>query len=57
MLKVLHPSRSVGALCNGIRRRDFLRIGSLAVGGLTLRDLLAAEVRTGTKHSHKADAS
>src|SRR6266481_6943700 len=54
MLKILHPSKSVGTLCDGIRRRDFLRIGSLAFGGLTLRDLLVAEARAGTTRSHKA---
>ena len=54
MLKILHPSRSVAALCDGVRRRDFLRIGSLAFGGLTLRDLLAAEAQSGMRRSHKA---
>jgi hypothetical protein len=29
-------------LCNGVSRRDFLRVGSLAVGGLSLADLLRA---------------
>src|SRR4051812_41397855 len=28
--------------CTGIRRRDFLRIGTLSISGLTLADLLAA---------------
>jgi hypothetical protein len=31
-----------------IRRRDFLRIGSLALGGLSLSDLLAAEAGVGS---------
>src|SRR5437762_786277 len=31
--------------CDGIRRRDLLRIGSLAVGGLALPGLLAARAR------------
>src|SRR5215213_8760371 len=31
--------------CGGIRRRDLLRIGSLALGGLTLPGLLAARAR------------
>src|SRR5437879_11039782 len=54
MLRILHPARAAGRLCDGIRRRDFLRVGSLALGGLTLRQLLEAEARAGTKNSHKA---
>lgn len=38
------PGRSL-RLCDGIRRRDFLSIGSLAIGGLTLPQLLMAEDR------------
>ena len=53
MLNILHPAADE-ALCNGVRRRDFLRIGSLAFGGLTLRQLLEAEARAGTADSHKA---
>src|SRR5580693_5563690 len=54
MLRILHPNRAAGMLCDGICRRDFLRIGSLTFGGLTLRDLLAAESRAGATNSHKA---
>src|SRR5437868_3483379 len=54
MLRILHPSRAAGTLCDGFRRRDFLRIGSLAFGGLTLRELLASEARAGTTNTHKA---
>jgi hypothetical protein len=43
-----------GRFCDGISRRDFLRIGGLALGGLSLPDLLRAETLAGTKHSHKA---
>ncbi len=35
------------------RARDFLRIGSLAMGGLALPQLLKAEANTG-RRSHKA---
>lgn len=54
MLKIVHPAAAAEALCNGVRRRDFLRIGSLALGGLSLRQLLAAEAQAGTTNSHKA---
>ena len=40
--------------CDGLSRRGFLRIGGLAMGGLTLPQLLHAEAQAGTRHSHKA---
>ena len=40
--------------CDGISRRNFLRIGGLALGGLTLPEILRAESDTGGKRSHKA---
>jgi hypothetical protein len=41
-------------LCDGITRRDLLRIGALGFGGLTLPDLLRAEASQGIQGSHKA---
>lgn len=38
-------------LCDGMQRRDFLRLGVLGLGGLSLRDLLAAEGRSGRNGS------
>ena len=35
--------QSMGRFCDGMPRRDFLRIGTLGVAGLTLPDLLRAE--------------
>ena len=40
MLNLLGPRH---AYCDGVTRRNFLRIGSLALGGLTLPQLLQAE--------------
>ena len=44
--------------CDGLTRRDMLRIGGLAMGGLSLPQLLRAEEetsrKTGAKPSHKA---
>src|SRR5207249_5776719 len=40
--------------CDGISRRSFLKIGSLALGGLTLPQLLRAEAQSGIRKSHKA---
>ena len=31
--------------CDGVSRRDFLRVGGLGLAGLTLADLLRAEAR------------
>ncbi|MDB5340120.1 MAG: hypothetical protein JWN70_5739, partial [Planctomycetaceae bacterium] len=41
-------------LCDRLPRRDFLTIGSLAVGGLTLPGLLRAEAAAGVRSSHKS---
>ena len=49
----LHSSTG-GRLCDGSTRRDFLKIGGLAMGGLGLPDLLRAEAQQGTRKSHKA---
>lgn len=54
MLQLLHSARTTNELCNGVNRREFLRIGGLTLGGLSLWDLLAAESRAGTGPSHKA---
>src|SRR5688500_5604013 len=54
MLHLLHPAHGVSPLCNGLRRREFLQIGSLALGGITLSQLLAAETRAGSRSSHKS---
>jgi hypothetical protein len=40
--------------CDGVSRRNFLKIGALAMGGITLRDILAAEAEAGVRSSHKA---
>src|ERR1700759_10470 len=40
--------------CGGVSRRDFLRIGGLALGGLSLPQILRAEEASGVKKSHKA---
>jgi hypothetical protein len=42
------------AFCDGVSRRDFLKIGGLAMGGLALPQLLQAEARAGITKSHKA---
>jgi hypothetical protein len=40
--------------CDGVSRRNFLKIGGLVLGGMSLPDILAAEAQAGTRSSHKA---
>ena len=52
MLNLLGPART--GYCDGVTRRDFLRVGGLAFGGLSLPGLLRAEAQAGIGRSHKA---
>jgi hypothetical protein len=53
MLTILgRPQRH--PFCDGLKRRDFLKIGGLAMGGLALPELLRAEAAAGIHGSHKA---
>lgn len=52
MLKIYGSSS--GKLCDGVSRRDFLRVGALGMGGLALPQLLEAEALAGIGKSHKA---
>jgi hypothetical protein len=48
------PGTSHPGFCDGKTRRDFLKIGGLAMGGLALPDLLRAEAQQNGKPGHKA---
>ncbi|MFN0053764.1 MAG: DUF1501 domain-containing protein [Planctomycetales bacterium] len=48
------PQGSSGRFCDGLSRREFLQIGGLALGGLSLPQLLAAEQVAGVTRSHKS---
>jgi len=52
MLSIQGSTRS--GFCDGQTRRDFLKIGGLAMGGLSLPDLLMAEAAQGSSAQHKA---
>jgi hypothetical protein len=52
MLSLFGPARA--GYCDGVTRRDFLRIGGLALGGLSLPGLLRAENRAGVRRSQKS---
>jgi hypothetical protein len=51
MLNILGPKRR---LCDGVSRRSFLRLGGLALGGLSLPELLRAEAEAGIGSSPKS---
>src|SRR3954464_1140782 len=54
MLSILAPSANKTGYCDGVSRRNFLRIGALGLGGLTLPQLLRAEAQQGTRQRHKS---
>jgi hypothetical protein len=55
MLTIFGKPHGRGGYCDGVSRRDFLTIGgTLLAGGLSLPRLLAAEARSGIRHSHRA---
>lgn len=47
-------NESTSRFCDGVSRRNFLKIGALGMGGLTLPQLLRAEAQAGVGRSHKA---
>src|ERR1051326_8911501 len=51
MLTIYGPKQR---FCDGISRRNFLKIGALGLGGLSLPQLLEAEAQSGIRRSHKA---
>ena len=54
MLTIYGPQDKKSGFCDGVHRRDFLKVGGMVMGGLTLPQLLAAEAQDGTGNSHKA---
>lgn len=51
MLSIHGPAHR---LCDGMSRRSFLTLGGLALGGLSLPQLLCAEDQAGIRKSHKS---
>ena len=54
MLRIYDAGRSRGDFCDRISRRNFIQIGALGAGGLSLPELLASEAAAGRGSSHKA---
>ena len=51
------PSSRSGSFCDGVTRRDFLRIGGLALGGASLPEIVRAQTAAGKgaqSEAHKA---
>src|SRR5436189_4970463 len=54
MLTIFVKTASSRRYCDGISRRNFIKIGALGMGGLALPQLLKAEAASGLRRSHKA---
>src|SRR5512134_709524 len=54
MLTILGPRPDNSGFCDGVSRRNFLKIGALGLGGLALPQMLQAEAASGIRRSHKA---
>ncbi len=54
MLKIFNTPQGSRRFCDGVSRRNFIKIGALGMGGLALPQLLQAESVAGIRKSHKA---
>ena len=54
MLTIPAGATSGKRFCDGVSRRNFIRIGALGMGGLALPQVLQAEVASGIRRSQKA---
>ncbi|MSU62741.1 MAG: DUF1501 domain-containing protein [Pedosphaera sp.] len=54
MLTIPASARRSRRFCDGVSRRNFIKIGALGMGGLTLPQLLHAEAQSGVRRSQKA---
>lgn len=54
MLRILAPNDRSHPFCDGVSRRNFLKIGGLGAAGLSLPTLLALEAQAGLRTSHKS---
>src|SRR5213594_1392752 len=54
MLSLFANAPNARRFCDGVSRRNFIRIGALGMGGLALPQLLKAEAASVIRRSHKA---
>ena len=48
------PGGKIDGFCDGVTRRQFITLGGLCMGGLSLTDMLALEAKAGTRTSQKS---
>ena len=53
MLTLLGSRQRDSRFCDGVSRRNFLQIGGLALGGISLPEILRAETLSGSRSPHK----
>ena len=54
MLTILGKPAPRSSFCDRVSRRDFLQIGGMMMGGLSLAQLLRLEAQAGVRQSHKS---
>ncbi len=54
MLTIWGPPDRERQFCDGVSRRNFLKIGGMGAAGLTLPQLLSVEAQAGIRKSHKS---
>jgi len=54
VLTIFNNAPKSRRFCDGVSRRNFIKIGALGMGGLALPQLLQAEAASGIRKSHKA---
>ncbi len=54
MLTIYDPVDPNGRLCDGVSRRNFLKVGALGAAGLTLSQLFSLEAAAGIRNSKKS---
>ena len=54
MLKIFGPKDPARPFCDGVSRRNFIKIGGLGAAGLSLPNLLSMESQAGIRSSHKS---
>ena len=54
MLTIYDPTDSARTHCDGISRRNFIKVGALGAAGLTLPQLLSLEANAGIRNSNKS---
>ena len=53
MLTIYDPRDTAATHCDGVSRRNFIKVGALGAAGLTLPQLLSLEAGAGIRNSTK----